>query len=508
MPPSSWDPEPEVTWVPFFADSGWFSYFRAMHAMRSSVLSILLLPISGIAQMPTIDWDPVQDCNISGQGALRPRITTIPSGDAVVLWGSSGPAGNWVAIGGSAGFSSPIELSGPGVVPSVADWMGSSVASVGNTVWVVMKTEPEESSPIYARRSDDGGWTWGDTVRVDPPDGLVSRFPSIAVVDPDRPIVQYMQFDFGWSGARQAVTHMQGGAFMPPVPVSTPFTGGEVCDCCPNQVLARNDEVVALYRNAFNNERVMWGARSNDQAVTFPLGAMLDTTGWILNACPSSGPSGYMFGDSLRYVWMSGAANGTKVYVGTAAVSDLSIGDHRLVHPGQALNQSQNFPRIAGSGDTLGVVWEQFEAGARDIYFSWSVSGPGGLSVPERVNIDMAGSQRTPDLAYANGAFHIIWSEMGSDQARYRRGVLSTATAVQEQDQLAALALADLGGGRYQLLNGPWTRVQVVDVHGRSVVDHRLSNDRMDLSALTTGLYLIRAEASDGRWARAKVYNH
>ncbi|MBK8612855.1 MAG: hypothetical protein IPN85_05075 [Flavobacteriales bacterium] len=46
-------------------------------------------------------------------------------------------------------------MSTPGCVPSVADWMGSSIAAVGNTVWVVMKATPEDTRHIYVRRSDD-----------------------------------------------------------------------------------------------------------------------------------------------------------------------------------------------------------------------------------------------------------------------------------------------------------------------------------------------------------------
>ncbi|MBK8615467.1 MAG: hypothetical protein IPN85_18875 [Flavobacteriales bacterium] len=84
-------------------------------------------------------------------------------------------------------FGPAQEVSTPGCVPSVADWMGSSIAAMA-TRWVVMKATPEDTRPIYVRRSDDGGSTWGDTVRVDPYDGLVSRFPSIDLVDANGPL--------------------------------------------------------------------------------------------------------------------------------------------------------------------------------------------------------------------------------------------------------------------------------------------------------------------------------
>ncbi|MBK8614709.1 MAG: hypothetical protein IPN85_14860 [Flavobacteriales bacterium] len=196
----------------------------------------------------------------------------------------------------------------------------------------------------------------------------MSRFPSIDVVDPNAPLVQYMQFDSGYFGARQVVSHMMGGSFMGPVQVSSPYAPGDVCDCCPNQVVASDDHTIALYRNAGPNVRVIWGATSTNGGMSFTSGAEIDTTGWILNACPSTGPDGYLTGDSLRYVWMSGANNGNKVYIGNALATDLSLGEQGFVHPGQAQNLQQNFPRIAGSGDTLGVVWQQSFSGQSEIF--------------------------------------------------------------------------------------------------------------------------------------------
>ncbi len=228
--------------------------------MKELFLSALaaLATTAGVAQT-SFSWSDPVDCNMSGTGALRPRIAFNGTGNPVVLWGMHGPNSNYVSVGNGSSFSAPVEVSTTGCEPSVADWMGSSIAAAGNTVWVVMKALPEETAPIYVRRSDDGGFTWGDTIRVDPFDGLVSRFPSIDVLEPDAPMVQYMQFDEGFSGARQVVTRMMDGTFMDPVQVSAPYAPGLVCDCCPGQIVSDPDHAVALYRNAGSNIRVMWG---------------------------------------------------------------------------------------------------------------------------------------------------------------------------------------------------------------------------------------------------------
>lgn len=458
------------------------------------------------AQTTGVTWSTPVDVNAVGQGALRPRIAVNGDGNPVVLWGDLAPNSNHVAVGNGAGFNAPVEVSMPGCVPAVADWMGSSIASIGNTVWVVMKATPEESKPLYVRRSDDGGSTWGDTLRVEPYDGLVSRFPSIAAVVADEPLVQYMQFDSGYFGARQVVAHALSGSFMPPVQVSAPFAPGDVCDCCPNQIVLDGTKAVALYRNAGPNIRVMWGAASTDGGATFPTGAVVDNTAWNLGACPSSGPDGYLFGDSIRYVWMSGANNGNKVYMGTASADDLSLGNQTNVHPGQMSMLQQNFPRIAGSGDTLGVVWQQLHSGQYEILFSWSVTGPSGLSAPDTVNVDLAGAQKTPDIAFADGAFHVVWGEFATGQVRYRKATLSSNVALEEPR--AVEAVDAWPNPVHDVLHvGPnaWSAAEISDEQGKVLQRLPVRSGNVDLSGLPAGSYAVRLIGTSGGTAVLRI---
>ncbi len=460
-------------------------------------LPTLTAPVA--AQQASVSWGPVIDVNTPGEGGLRPRIALNAAGAPVVLWGGSGPAANHVAVWNGSGFSAPVEVSMPGCEPAVAEWMGSSIAANGNTLWVVMKATPEETRPVYVRRSDDGGLTWGDTLRVDPLGDGVSRFPSITVPDADRPVVQYMRFDSGYFGARQVTARLNGPAFDPPVQVSDPFLSGDVCDCCPNQVEALGDRVVALYRHAAGDERVMWGAASDDAGATFPLGALLDTTGWDLNVCPSSGPDAYLTGDSVRYVWMSGANNGAKVYVGSAHAATLGLGPQRLVHPGQPLGRQQNFPRIAGTADTLGVVWQQSQSGQQEVLFAWSVSGPAGLGVPDTVNLDLSGPQRTPDIGYANGAFHLVWSE-GVDQVRYRKATITSGVGLAEPLARNVRVWPDPTTDLLRL-EGRWNSAEVCDVTGRTVLRPSMQEGVINVEALPPGTYVLRLRASGGAQA-------
>ncbi len=462
-----------------------------------------LLPLCGMAQDAVLSWGDPIDVNAQSTGALRPRIVINGEGEPVVLWGRSGPNANYVAVGEGDAFGPAIQVSGTGFAPSVADWMGSGIAAHGNTVWVAMSAIPEESRPQYVRRSDDGGNTWGDTLRVDPYDGLVSRFPSIALPHPDTPVVQYMQFTSGWNEPRHVVARLEGPSFAAPVQVSTPFSGGEACDCCPGQVVAEGDRAVSLYRNDVDHQRNIWAAASVDGGLSFPVGALVDGNAWILDACPASGPAGYIVGDSIRHVWMSGANNGFKVYLGSAHVAGLATGTQRLVHPGQSSGLTQNFPRIAGSGDTLGVVWEQISVGAREILFSWSVTGPGGLSVPDTVNVSLTGNQRTPDVAFADGAFHIIWSEMPTNQVRYRKATLEPFTGITESPMEEVRLWPDPATEWIHWSGQRWRTIEVFDGNGRMVRSGDALQGMMDVRGLPAGAYFVLLHGTD-RSARTR----
>lgn len=458
----------------------------------------LLTGLPVFAQSPIIIYDPVIDVNEPNQGGLRPRIALNGAGEPIVLWGRNSPNANRVAVWNGTGFDPGVQVHIPGqVVPAVADWMGSSIAAVGNTVWVVMKATPEDERPIYVRRSDDGGVTWGDTIRVEPYNGLLTRFATIAAVHPDEPIVQYMEFEEGFMGARQVVVKMTDGVFGAPVQVSTPFTTGDVCDCCPNQVVAGGDHVVTLYRDASDNERVIWGAFSDDGGETFPLGAKMDTTNWILFGCPSTAPDGYIAGDSIRYVWMSGAVNGSKVYIGSAGLNEAgAIGNHRRIHS-QAQNVTQNFPRIAGNGDTLGVAWMQNVSGQMEILFSWSTTGINGFSQPDTVNVVLAGMQTTPDIAFANGSFHIVWSEMG--QVRYRKATLGINVGVPENSSVNDFVIwPNPAGDVLHLSSDSWVHAEIIDMHGRLVAQRTIRSGTIDVSAIAPGGYLLKLVGRDG----------
>ncbi|MBK9515545.1 MAG: hypothetical protein IPO05_18500 [Flavobacteriales bacterium] len=117
--------------------------------MRRTASVALAFLVSGLcaAQVASIAWGCtccLQRCRRRGPAAEdraeRERRSRRPLGDNM-------PMANHVSIGTGGVFGPSVQLSA-GFMPSVDDWMGSSIASWGNTLWVVMKAMPEESETL------------------------------------------------------------------------------------------------------------------------------------------------------------------------------------------------------------------------------------------------------------------------------------------------------------------------------------------------------------------------
>lgn len=461
-------------------------------------LAFASLFVPALLNAQALDWSAPQDVAPENSGALRPRVVLNADGEAVVLWSRSSTLGCFAAVGSEAGFGPSVRLNPEQVDLAAADWQGPALAASGSTVIAAFKALPEDAAPCYLVQSTDGGYTWGDTLRVDPFDGLVSRFPSVAVKADGSPVVEYMQFTSGYLEPRQVVRTWMGGSFMPPVPLSAPFAPGEVCDCCTGEVAASDNGVVALYRNAGGNIRTIWGSSSANGGMDFPVGAEVDNTNWSLAACPSSGPDLYFAADSIRYVWMSGEDNGTKVFLGSAQATTLALGPQGNVHPAQPASLQQNFPRIAGHGDTLGIVWEQLSAGQREILFAYSTSGINGLGAPDTVNITLSGMQETPDIAYADGVFHIVWSEPSSGQVRYRRAELTDGTPFGEMQIPTMRVRFDPFDNAVVVTGIRPQRLRLWDMFGRMLLSSVGGSSRVMIGDFAPGCYVLEVLDDDG----------
>ena len=397
--------------------------------------------INLFAQTSSVTWgSPVNVGTGSIHNNIYPRLTLVGSDNPLVVWEDDSPLRVFSSRWTGSAFSTPVVVHNSGVTPFVANWAGAEVGASGDTAFVVFTTDPAMTGKAYAVRTIDGGVTYADTVRVDQLTGNIPRFASVAVMPGGNPVVNFMSIDGMTMGnAEYTVTRsVDGGAsFLPSV---TPVNPGNVCDCCPGSMAISGTKQALLYRNNISNLRDMWASFSTDASVSYPVSAEIDTTTWYIASCPSSGPSGVIIGDSLVYTWMSDVTGDSRVYIGSMNINDQQIGQHRQIYP-VGIN-TQNYPVIAGKGDTLGIVWLGYNGGMQDVLFAWSVTGAAGIGNKiDTLTKSSMGNQFRPDITFNNGKFHVVYSDDMGSQVKYLKGTVSSILSVDEANDNASLDL-------------------------------------------------------------------
>ncbi len=370
---------------------------------------------------------------------IYPRIALTSGDNPQVIWGSGGIDKIYTSRWNGSAFTTPLALNPAGVIPYLATWTGAEIVASQDMVFVVFSTEPTASgAQVYTVRSTDGGSTFQDTVRVDHIGTDIPRFPSVAYGTSGNVVVNFMRFNAAMEDPEYAIARSTdfGVSYQTPINPTAAVTGF-VCDCCPAKVVASGDEHVLLFRNDDNNIREMWGCYSTDGSASFTAAEEVDQTNWSVSSCPSSGPSGVIMGDSLVSTWMSAG----DVYISSTSLATQQIGIHRQLFPmGTGV---QNYPIIAGKGDTLAVIWQGNNGAATDIFFTYSVTGTAGLGVNiDTLTAGTSGSQTRPDIEYSNGKFHIVYCDNIGTNVKYLQGTIDPASLyVNESDKASELAI-------------------------------------------------------------------
>lgn len=438
---------------------------------------------------------------------VRPRIALTNNNSPIIMWGKGSNKKIFTARYNGGIFDTPVSQN-PGTLQAfVTDWASAEMASSGDTVFVVYKSEPALTGGIYLTRSLDGGITFSDTVRVDNIDPDISRFANIAISPGGNPVVTFMKFEPGWFDPQYSVANSTdgGNTFLTDV-VATSIAPGEACDCCPATMAIKDDKQVVLFRNNIGNLRNMWGSLSTDGGQSFTSAGEIDQSNWNLNTCPSSGPMGFIYGDSMVYTWMSGASGSNRVYFGTVNLNNWQVGINQMIAP--IAGGSQNMPRIAGNADTLAIVWEQISGMNRIIMMTWSVTGPAGLAI----NIDTIASSMVnlvnPDIAFANGVFHISYQDDASGTVLYKTATVTTLTNLNEINADNSLYIYPNPADNeiHLKYDGEISELYITDIQGKIVLQFpvRNHNNSLDISKLITGTYIIHIKNTTGGKTKKK----
>ena len=472
--------------------------------MKKILALILLFPSMCFAQIE-LDWSEqlIVNDDIS-LGFTRPKVVFTTNDVPVIMWSKKTNREVYVSRWNGTSFGTPTKVTPDGLNAFAQDWAAPDMAAFGNKVVVAFAAVPEQTGLIYTVTSLDGGLTFSDTVRVS--DDPVTRFPAVTVA-PDLSVsVAFMEFEPGYLEPHYAVSTSPDG--LQPYSGSVKATGpapGEACDCCPANIITNGNKYVLFFRNNDNNLRDIWASVSTDNGQTFPTVQEIDTTNWMIGACPSSGPSGFMTDDSLYYTWMSGATGNTRVMVASASASDLSIGQHYMMTSNLASNASQNFPIIAGYRNNMGIAWEQIQSGVSNIMFAVSDAGIPNQSRDSiyLVNTDANSFAKNPHVAFSNGVYHITWQDMRSTSINYRSASIKNFVGI-EDINLAKNRIAvypNPSSGQIQLDNLIGViAINVYNLAGQLVFERELSTEQqveIDLSALPKGTYILEAVGDD-----------
>jgi hypothetical protein len=451
-----------------------------------------------------------------GTGSLHnniyPRITVTSNDVPLVVWEDNSPAKVYSSRKTGAAFSAPLSLNPTGISPFVANWAGAEVSSSGDTVFAVFTSMPVLSGNAYAVRSIDGGISYSDTVRIDQDSARIPSFPSVIVMPGGNPIVSYMIADDGSMLNTEYVVSKStdgGTTFLPSV---MPANTGNVCECCPASMAITGNDFALLYRNDISNLRNIWSSFSSDGGASFSMSAEIDTTDWYTSTCPSSGPSAVIIGDSLVYSWMSDATGDARIYIGTMNINDQLFGQQRQIYP--AGTSTQNFPVIAGKGDTLGLVWQGYNGSFQDVLFSWSVTGVAGLGLKiDTLTKSTSGHQSRPDLTFNNGKFHLVYSDNVGTQVKYLEGDFAMNVSVNEINAVPDVSLTSMninGSIEVQLNSTHESTAEILIVNAmgqqiqKTAIDINTGANHYSLQhSMSPGIYFILVEANDG-----KVYNN
>lgn len=161
-----------------------------------------------------------QAANLSLGMRRGPRI--VASKDALVVTAIGGPMGMgrdgdlqaWRSTNGGNTWNGPVRVNDS--ADSAREGLHGMTASADGTVWCVWLDLRKKHTEVFASKSDDGGATWQNNVRV-------YRSPD-----------------------------------------------GNVCECCHPSIAVANETVHVMFRNSLKGNRDMYVATSMDGGATFP----------------------------------------------------------------------------------------------------------------------------------------------------------------------------------------------------------------------------------------------
>lgn len=447
--------------------------------------------------------------NITGN--THPRVVLVQN-DPFLIWGS--PINDdllFYSKWNGNSFSTPLALTYTDEGTMLGNAEGASIKSKGDTVYVTyVSADVSHNHSIFLRRSFDGGLTFSDTIVVnDRTLGSAIEFANLEVDENGNPMIIYVRSENG-DRAKYVFTRSfdAGSTFIPEVEVNNnPLE--PVCECCPASLNKINNKLFVAFRNNDNNIRDFHVAISENGGISFDSLRRVDFSNYFTSQCPTSGVSSILTGGNLTSVFMSKINNQAVIRGNTLDINNYSAGTQIDIDPNCYVDgYTMNYPEIAGSGDTLAIVWQDNRSGQVKCYISSSTTGISGLSAPQLISDTDAGGNIhfNPHIAYKNGIFHITWRDFNNSTVRYRKASFDSSILSSENIETNSFSfeIYPSPASSFLTITGSgWLtkRVFIYDIIGNKI-DEKTSSFPLEINTAdySNGVYFISIDGVSKRF--------
>ena len=475
-------------------------------------LGLLFSFIFGYSQTEVEISSPISVTNNSSEfGRNLPKIEMLNDGRIIVFWSKYASSSKlYLAIQDGDSFADPILIPTGTVNPNVWGYgLGPEFAIMDSVIFVTFE---KYGVAIYCVKSTDLGQSFSDPVIVyDPPAGRRATLPTISISNEYNPVVGFITTNANELNAEYVVvSSIDGGeTFGEAVIASVAADGDYICECCPSSITFNNEgDYFVSFRNNDDNVRDIWVSKSMNNGITFPVATDVDETDWVIQGCPTTGPHSFDMGNDLVNVFFSSATGWDHgVYVSTLNKETMISGETNKLPTIDGMDNLQNFPRIDGNMDTLGVVWNESVSGNTEIILAYSTTGVADLLV-NKVNVsDVIGKQSYPDIEFKNGKYHIVYEDQISGTVMYQVATILEPVIVNNSNALSNELKVYPNPGNNEITievidnQTNNSKLIISDVTGRVFYtnDHFKNKTRIEIGKWKSGVYLVTVQSNNKR---------
>jgi hypothetical protein len=404
--------------------------------------------------------------------------------------------------------------SGAKISPTYQRGASFGVDTKGNIHMVWMESRVNSQADIWYTRSEDDGNIWSTPVSVSGDSSLhLQDFSSIACDSSGNVYVSFIDSRDRENG-NSTNEHLymtkssDGGATWSPAKRVDAFSGGMggTCECCKQDIHAgKNGLVTITFRSNISDRRDIFVSRSTDFGETFAEALPLQTSSWMIQACPTTGPSSFLTGDgSLYTVWRDNrqsASGEPHVYLTRQYAEG---GMFEGVAFDEVDESSPNWPDIVVSSGVQASVYETFDKGLKYVLYS-----PYDLPYYNNTQVHFNGNrQQFGGVEFGkNNERYIVWQEKRSttQDIYFTKDTMPMNFSSVKNTKNSALRISPnpvRKGEQLSIRMNDATSYQyeLVDIIGRVITSGEVTsfNDSFTVPNTASGSYFLRLSSPKG----------